>query len=82
MNGDGTQNEPIQDQHSQSDEDKVAGILAQEEADLAGHSEHQVLDALRERFADAGHTVSEEALQDHARRIAGLDPNDFSSKTR
>ena len=82
MNGDGTQSEPIQDQHSQSNEDKVAGILAQEEADLAGHSEPQVLDALRERFADAGHTVSEEALHEHARRIAGLDPNDFSSKTR
>ncbi|TFB54239.1 hypothetical protein E3T34_01200 [Cryobacterium sp. TMT1-62] len=82
MNGDGTQSEPIQDQHSKSDEDKVAGILAQEEADLAGHSEPQVLDALRERFADAGHTVSEEALHEHARRIAGLDPNDFSSKTR
>ncbi|TFC93540.1 hypothetical protein E3T28_03035 [Cryobacterium sinapicolor] len=81
MNGDGTQNEPIQDQHSQSDEDKVAGILAQVEADLAGHSEPQVLEALRERFADAGHTVSDEALQDHARRIVGLDPNAFSGKT-
>ena len=81
MTDSGTQNEPVQDQHSQSDEAKVAGILAQEEADLAGHSESQVLVALRERFADAGHTVSEEALQDHARRIAGLDPNDFSSKT-
>ena len=81
MTDNGTQNEPIQDQHSQSDEAKVAGILAQEEADLAGHSEVQVLDALRERFANAGHTMGEEALQDHARRIAGLDPNAFSRKT-
>ena len=81
MTDNGTQSEPVQDQHSQSDEAKVAGIFAQEEADLAGHSEAQVLDVLRERFADAGHTVSEETLQDHARRIAGLDPNDFSSKT-
>ncbi|TFD35676.1 hypothetical protein E3T40_08005 [Cryobacterium sp. TMT1-19] len=81
MNGNGsTQNEPIEAQHSQSDDDKVGGILAQEEADLAGHSKPQVLDALRERFANIGYTMSEAALQDHARRIAGLDPNDFSSK--
>ena len=81
MTDNGTQSEPVQDQHSQSDEAKVAGILAQEEADLAGHSEAQVLEVLRERFASAGHIVSEEALQDHARRIAGLDPNAFSIKT-
>ncbi|WEO77316.1 hypothetical protein BJQ94_18510 [Cryobacterium sp. SO2] len=75
-----TQNEPIQSQHSATDADMVAGILSQQEADLAGHDEAQVLGALRERFADGGHEVDDATLQEHARRIAGLDPNSFSSK--
>ena len=78
-NGD-TQDQPIQDQHSQPDDAKVAGILLQEEADLAGHDEAQVLDALRQRFADAGLRQSDDALRGHARRIAGLEPNTFSQK--
>lgn len=74
----GTQDEPIQDQHAQPDDAKVAGILVQEEADLAGHDESEVLHALRQRFAASGLQLSETALQGHARRIAGLGPNDFS----
>lgn len=73
-----TQDEPIQEQHYQPDDAKVAGILAQQEADLAGHDEAQVLDALRQRFADAGQHVSADTLREHARRIAGLELNDFS----
>ena len=79
MTGD-TQDEPIQAQHSTTEDDKVAGILLQQEADLAGHDEAQVLVALRQRFADGGHEVSEEALREHARRIAGLESNDFSKE--
>ncbi|MBX0299293.1 hypothetical protein K2F54_04805 [Cryobacterium sp. 1639] len=78
-NGD-TQDEPIQDQHFQPDADKVAGILVQEEADLAGHDEAQIVDALRQRFADAGQSISDDDLREHAHRIAGLDPNKFSTK--
>ncbi|MCU1447448.1 hypothetical protein [Cryobacterium sp.] len=78
-NGD-TQDEPIQDQHSQPDDAKVAGILVQQEADLAGHDEAQVLEALRQRFADAHLSLTEDALRGHAKRIAGLEPNDFSRK--
>jgi hypothetical protein len=78
-NGD-TQDEPIQDQHPQPDDAKVAGILVQEEGDLAGHDEAQVLAALRQRFAASHLQISEDALQGHARRIAGLSPNDFSQK--
>ncbi|MGY4858718.1 hypothetical protein [Cryobacterium sp. AP23] len=78
-NGD-TQDEPIQEQHFQPDDAKVAGILVQEEADLAGHDEAQILDALRQRFADAGLTLDEDTLRGHAGRIAGLDPNTFSKK--
>ncbi|TFC04103.1 hypothetical protein E3O42_05765 [Cryobacterium adonitolivorans] len=77
MTGD-TQDEPIQAQHDTTEDDKVAGILLQQEADLAGHDEAQVLVALRQRFADGGHQMSDADLQDHARRIADLEPNDFS----
>ena len=76
----GTQDEPIQDQHSQPDEAKVAGILAQQEADLAGHDEAHVLSALRQRFTDVGMHIGEDTLQGHAHRIAGLEPNKFSKK--
>jgi len=79
MTGD-TQDEPIQAQHSHTDADQVAGILLQQEADLAGQDEAKILDALRERFADGGHQVDDTVLQEHARRIAGLEPNDFSKK--
>lgn len=79
MPGD-TQDEPIQDQHSFTGDDMVAGILQQQEADLAGHDEAQILAALRERFADGGHELPDDQLRDHARRIAGLAPNKFSQK--
>ena len=76
----GTQNDPIQDQHTQSDHAKVAGILVQQEADLAGHDRALVLSALRQRFTDVGIHLSEDTLQDHAQRIASLEPNRFSKK--
>jgi hypothetical protein len=79
MPGD-TQDEPIQAQHDTTENDKVAGILLQQEADLAGHDEAQVLEALRQRFAEGGHDVSDETLAGHARRIAGLEPNNFSKQ--
>lgn len=75
-----TQDEPIEARHSYTDDDQVAGILVQQEADLAGHDEAEVLHALRERFAQSGHRQSEATLQEHARRIAGLKPNDFSRR--
>ncbi|MET0954322.1 MAG: hypothetical protein ABWY68_00130 [Cryobacterium sp.] len=75
-----TQDAPIQAQHDQPDDAKVAGILVQQEADLAGQDEAKILDALRQRFADAGLTISDDDLAGHARRIAGLEPNSFSQK--
>lgn len=79
LNGD-TQDGPIQKQHEQPDDAKVAGILVQQEGDLAGHDEASVLEALRQRFADAHLTISDDALAGHARRISGLEPNNFSKK--
>ena len=49
MPGD-TQDEPIQDQHDTTESDKVAGILLQQEADLAGHDEAQVLTRVAPAF--------------------------------
>jgi hypothetical protein len=78
-NGD-TQDGPIQDQHPQPDDAKVAGILAQQEGDLAGHDEAQILDALRQRFSQSGLEIDEDALQGHARRIAKIDSNSYSEE--
>jgi hypothetical protein len=78
-NGD-TQDEPIQDQHPQPDDAKVAGILAQQEGDLAGHDEAQILDALRQRFSQSGLDIDEDSLQGHARRIAKITPNSYSEE--
>ena len=71
---------PLQAQHSQPDDAKVAGVLQQQEADLAGHDQASVLSALRQRFADTGVHISEESLQEHARRIAGLKTNKYSDE--
>ncbi|TFD28027.1 hypothetical protein [Cryobacterium lyxosi] len=76
----GTQDEPVQDQHFQPDDAKAAGILMQQEADLAGHDEEHVLTALRQRFTDIGVHIDEDTLLAHAHRIASLRPNDFSKK--
>lgn len=70
---------PVQDQHPQPLDDKVAGILIQEEADLAGHDEAEILDALRQRFADAGIAISEDDLLEQAARIARSDTDGYSS---
>lgn len=69
---------PVQDQHPQPLDDKVAGILIQEEADLAGHDEAEVIDALRQRFADAGIAISEDDLLEQSARIAASDADGFA----
>ncbi|GHD50615.1 hypothetical protein D9V29_11930 [Mycetocola manganoxydans] len=76
---DNTQDAPIEDQHPQPLDDKVAGILIQEEADLAGHDQADVLEALRQRFADAGIAISEDELIEQSTRIAAAEPGTFSS---
>ena len=70
---------PVQDQHPQPLDEKVAGILIQEEADLAGHDQAEVIEALRQRFADSGIAISEDDLLEQATRIAGSDVDGFSS---
>jgi hypothetical protein len=79
-NDNGIQDGPVQEQHLQPEDAKVAGILVQQEADLAGHDEALVLYALRQRFDDVGLHISDDTLRNHAHRIAGLKPNDFSKE--
>lgn len=80
MTDDNTMDTPVEDQHPQPLEDKVAGILLQEEADLAGHEEAEILEALRQRFADAGIAISEDELLEQSTRIAASDGGAFSAR--
>ena len=80
MTDDRTQDAPVEDQHPQPLDDTVAGILVQEEADLAGHDQAEVLDALRQRFADAGIAIAEDELIEQATRIAGAEGGTFSDR--
>jgi hypothetical protein len=80
MTDDHTQDAPVEDQHPQPIDDKVAGILVQEEADLAGHDQAEILEALRQRFADAGIAISEDELLEQSVRIAGADGGNFSAR--
>ena len=79
MTDDHTQDAPIQDQHPQPLDDKVAGILIQEEADLAGHDSAEILEALRQRFADAGIAISEDELLEQSTRISRANGGSYSS---
>jgi hypothetical protein len=78
MTDDRTQDAPIEDQHPQPIEDKVAGILIQEEADLAGHDQAEILEALRQRFSDAGIAITEDELLEQSTRIAAAEGGSFS----
>ncbi|MET4638939.1 hypothetical protein [Mycetocola sp. 2940] len=80
MTDDRTQDAPVEDQHPQPLEDKVAGILVQEEADLAGHDQAEILDALRQRFADAGIAISEDELLEQSIRISASEGGTFSNR--
>ena len=80
MTDDSTMDTPVEDQHPQPLDDKVAGILLQEEADLAGHDQAEVLEALRQRFSDAGIAISEDELLEQSTRIAASDGGSFSTR--
>ena len=52
----------------------------QEEADLAGHDQAEILDALRQRFADAGIAISEDELLEQSIRISASEGGAFSNR--
>lgn len=51
------------------DEAKIEGILAQTRADVAGEDVDRVAEVLRQRFSDAGMTVSDDDVRELAARV-------------
>lgn len=52
--GAGVQDAPALDQNDASDEDRIAGIVAQTRSDVGGEGIERIADVLAQRFADAG----------------------------
>lgn len=66
----GTQNEPAQDMHDASDEDKIAGIVAQTRQDLGAEDQTRIADVLRQRFSDSGIHVADDRVAALAAEVA------------
>ncbi len=66
----GTQNEPAMDMHSTTDEDRIAGIVAQTRSDVGDAGEDRIADVLRQRFADTGIDVGDDRVRALAAEIA------------
>lgn len=70
--------------HERADaDDRVRGILVQTSADLQGHPEPEILEALQQRFRDTGIDVSDADARRFASEIAaaGPDANDYSRRS-
>jgi hypothetical protein len=52
--GGGVQDGPSLEQNDASDEDRIAGIVAQTHSDVGGTGVERIADVLAQRFADAG----------------------------
>jgi hypothetical protein len=66
----GTQNEPAQDMHDASEEDKIAGIVAQTRADVGDQDDARIADVLRQRFNDTGIHVADDRVAALAAEVA------------
>jgi hypothetical protein len=66
----GTQNAPAQDMHDTTDEDKIAGIVAQTRADVGEKDETRIADVLRQRFSDTGIHVADDRVAALAAEVA------------
>ncbi|MFL2001144.1 hypothetical protein [Microbacterium sp. A1-JK] len=58
----GTQNEPVQDMHDTTDEDKIIGIVAQTRQDVGGKGERRIAEVLRQRFRETGVDVADDRI--------------------
>ena len=58
----GTQNAPVQDMHHATDEDKIAGIVAQTRQDVGDKDESRIADVLRQRFTETGVHVADDRI--------------------
>lgn len=58
--------EPAMDQNVSSDEEKIAGIVAQTHSDVGIEGVDRIMSVLAQRFADAHLTVSDERVRELA----------------
>lgn len=58
----GTQNAPVQDMHEASNDDKIAGIVAQTRQDVGNKDDSRIADVLRQRFEETGVKVADDRL--------------------
>jgi hypothetical protein len=66
----GTQDAPAMDMHPATDEDKIAGIVAQTRHDVGDKPESRIADVLRQRFADIGLNVGDDRIAALAAEVA------------
>ena len=65
----GTQDEPVMDQHIATRQDKVDGIIAQTRVDVRGLPLERVAEVLRQRFADAAIETDDDELASLAEQV-------------
>lgn len=65
----GTQDEPVMDQHIATREDKVSGIIDQTRVDVRGFPLERVVEVLRQRFADAAIETDDQELANLAEQV-------------
>ncbi|MFG6402082.1 MULTISPECIES: hypothetical protein [unclassified Microbacterium] len=58
----GTQDAPAQDMHDASEDDKIAGIVAQTRVDVGDKDDERISEVLRQRFEDSGISVAGDRL--------------------
>ncbi|MFG6475332.1 hypothetical protein ACFXP7_02990 [Microbacterium sp. P06] len=66
----GTQNAPVQDMHDTTDEDKIAGIVAQTRQDVGDKDQARIADVLRQRFDETGVHVANDRVAALAAEVA------------
>lgn len=66
----GTQDEAAMDVDVASEDDKVAGIVAQTRQDVGGESAERIADVLAQRFTDAGIAIDDARLRQLAGEVA------------
>lgn len=65
----GVQDAPAQDQNVPTDEDRIAGVVAQTRADVGDAGVERLADVLRQRFEEAGLDVDAERTRALAAEI-------------
>jgi hypothetical protein len=66
----GTQDAPAMDMHDTTDEERIAGIVAQTRADVGDASDERIADVLRQRFRDIGLEVGDDRVRALAAEVA------------